>query len=84
VRATDFDGNEIKNLHTIYDIGLLDELIKYIEGKNYDRVASMRLTMYHFREIMYNDAYDDEDDQDPRYKNVESYFNRPKYQDYNS
>jgi hypothetical protein len=53
--AIDEDGNIIKNLHFIYDLGLIEELIEYGKYSNYDRVASLRISMYHERENMYKE-----------------------------
>lgn len=42
-RGKDEDGNQKLNLHTIYDIGLLDELIRYDpvdKNANFDRVSA--------------------------------------------
>jgi len=38
------------NLHYIYDLQLLDELIRYGNG-NYDRVSSMIVGMYHMKDL---------------------------------
>ena len=48
--STDDDKNEIKILHTLMDIGLLNELIKYNPEGNFDRVSSLMIGMYHQRE----------------------------------
>ena len=53
-RYTDEDGKETLNLHTIYDIGLLEELERYNpETGNFDRVAAFRIRMYHTKEMIY-------------------------------
>ena len=52
-RGIDSEGNQILNLHTIYNIGLLKELIEYNDNKNADRVAALRINMYYEREFIY-------------------------------
>lgn len=51
----DETGKILKNLHFIFDLGLLEELITYGKYKNYDRVASFRISMYHEQENMYKE-----------------------------
>ena len=53
VRHITEDGRQIKNLHFIYDIGLLEELIKYNPTDNFDRISSFRIGMYYERELLY-------------------------------
>jgi hypothetical protein len=49
------ETGEIKrNLDFIYSLGLISELIKYKKKGNFDRVASLRVNMYHERELEYN------------------------------
>lgn len=55
-RGIDLEGNEILNLHTIMDIGLLLELINYKDGINVDRVSSLRINMYYEREFIYKEV----------------------------
>lgn len=52
-RGKSEDSNNLLNLHLIYDIGLLQELIKYKRGGNFDRVSSLRIGMYYEREMLY-------------------------------
>lgn len=47
------DGKQLLNLHLIYDIGLLQELIKYKAKGNFDRVSCFRIGMYYEREMQY-------------------------------
>lgn len=48
---TDENGNLILNLHKIYDINLLQELVRYDRNNgNFDRVSAMLVGMYHRRE----------------------------------
>lgn len=53
VRHVTEDGRQIKNLHYIYDLGLLEELIKYNPTDNFDRISSFRIGMYYERELLY-------------------------------
>lgn len=55
VRKTLPDGKEILNLHTIFDLGLLEELSQYNLEKNCDRVSAIRIGMYHQQELLYNE-----------------------------
>lgn len=58
-RRIDENGNITYNYQTIYDIGLLEELIRYnpdnVKKKkgNYDRISAMRVLMYHRKEAVY-------------------------------
>jgi len=44
-RGTKEDGTKILNLHVIYSIGLLEELIRYNRVDNFDRVMALFLLM---------------------------------------
>lgn len=46
------------NLHYIYDIALLDELIKYDDDGNFDRISALRVGMY-FLKDSYRKAFED-------------------------
>lgn len=50
-RSADEDGNVRLNLHEIYDVGLLQELIKFNHKGNFDRVMAFMIGMYHTREL---------------------------------
>ena len=50
-RSKDEKGNQILNMHKIYDLGLLQELIKFNHKGNFDRVMSLMIGMYHTREL---------------------------------
>ena len=50
-RSSDEDGNIRLNLHEIYDVGLLQELIKFNHKGNFDRVMAFMIGMYHTREL---------------------------------
>ena len=47
VRGTDGDGLERLNLHMIYSMPLVEELIRYNDTGNFDRVISFMLTNLH-------------------------------------
>ena len=51
VRRTDEDGNKLLNLHKIYDLAFLTELIKFNHHGNFDRVMAFMIAMYHTREL---------------------------------
>ena len=50
-RSTDEDGKVTLNLHKIYDLALLQELIKFNHKGNFDRVMALMIGMYHTREL---------------------------------
>ena len=50
-RSSDEDGNIRLNLHEIYDVGLLQELIKFNHKGNFDRAMAFMIGMYHTREL---------------------------------
>jgi len=50
-RHTDEKGNTTLNLHRIYDPALLQELIKFNQKGNFDRVMAFMVGMYHTREL---------------------------------
>ena len=50
-RSTDENGKVRLNLHEIYDVGLLQELIKFNHRGNFDRVMAFMVGMYHTREL---------------------------------
>lgn len=45
------DGQQMKILHTILDLGLLEELIKFSWDGNFDRVSSLLVGMFFMREL---------------------------------
>ena len=49
-RDVDENGSTILNLETIYDPGLLEELIKYNRKGNFDRVMSFMMLMFQIEE----------------------------------
>ena len=51
VRSTDEDGVTVLNMHKIYDLALLQELIKFNHKGNFDRVMAFMVGMYHTREL---------------------------------
>jgi len=74
-RSISEDGKVLLNLHLIYDIGLLQELIKYKPGGNFDRVSSFRIGIYYEKELVYKGVHARSTE-----KKKNSMFNRPLYQ----
>lgn len=54
-RSVDEDGNILRNIHLIYDVELLKELLEYSStgSGNYDRVMAMIVCMYHIKERLH-------------------------------
>jgi hypothetical protein len=50
-RSKDEDGKVTLNLHKIYDLAFLQELIKFNHKGNFDRVMAFMIGMYHTREL---------------------------------
>lgn len=50
-RGISENGDKKYNLHYIYDLALLDELIKYNRSGNFDRVSAMMVGMFHLKEL---------------------------------
>ncbi len=50
-RSKNEDGTQILNLHKIYDLALLQELIKFNHKGNFDRVMAIMIGMYHTKEL---------------------------------
>ena len=73
-RGRQEDGMPKLNLHYIYDIALIDELIKYGKKGNFDRVSALLVGMFHMKDL-YNkeieEMYEESDD---------SFFNRRFFQ----
>lgn len=55
IRRTNPDGTDVLNLHTIFDLALLEELCNYNMDRNCDRVSALRIGMYHQQELLYNE-----------------------------
>ncbi len=49
-------GKEVLNLHTIKDLGLLQELCGYNPDGNFDRISALRIMVYHQQELLYNEV----------------------------
>jgi hypothetical protein len=45
------DGQTKLNLHYIYDLALVDELIKYNRHGNFDRVSAIMVGMFHLKDL---------------------------------
>lgn len=50
------DGRKKKVLHYIYDLALLQELLKFRQGGNFDRVKALMVGMYHQKEIFHKEV----------------------------
>ena len=50
-RSVNEDGTTVLNMHKIYDLALLQELIKFNHKGNFDRVMALMIGMYHTREL---------------------------------
>ena len=59
-RDIDENGSKILNLETIYDIGLLEELINYNRKGNFDRVMAFMMLMFQIEEEELDKEYGDE------------------------
>lgn len=57
-RGKDADGVQVLNVHKIYDIGLLDELLKFNQTGNFDRVMALMIGMYHNMELFNSEVQD--------------------------
>ncbi len=64
------NGQDILNLHYIYDTGLLNELLKWNAKGNFDRVSAMLVGMYDMKEVFFKDI-EEVTEADP-----ENFFNR--------
>jgi hypothetical protein len=51
-RSVDENGESKLNLHYIYDIGLIDELIKWDEKGNFDRASSLLVGMFYMMDLL--------------------------------
>lgn len=69
-RSTSADGTDILNLHYIYDEGLLNELLKWNKNGNFDRVSSLLVGMYDYKET------DHQEIQQALDENADDFFNR--------
>ena len=50
-RGKDENGGTKQNLHYVYDIALIDELIKYNRRGNFDRVSALMVGMFHLKDL---------------------------------
>jgi len=77
LRKRGFDletDRHVLNLHTIYEIELLQELLKYVNDKkkNFDRVSAMIVGMYALEELDFKNKAPQEE----KTVDEESFFNR--------
>lgn len=74
-RGFDANGNKLLNLHYIYSIGVLKELLKYDGKRNTDRVSTLIIGMFDIRETLYKGTVPDDPD---NYNEAEDdFFNNP-------
>lgn len=52
VVGIDQNGGEIWNLHYIYDLGLLDEILKFNSKGNFDRISAQIVKMFQLKEVL--------------------------------
>lgn len=50
-RGKSEEGDAKLNLHYIYDLALIDELIKYNKRGNFDRVSAIMVGMFHLKDL---------------------------------
>jgi len=55
-RSQTEDGSKILNLHHIYDLALLEELIKYNDKGNFDRVSALLVGMFYLVHMFNRDV----------------------------
>lgn len=72
-RGIDEYGNEKMNLHYIYDVGLLREMIKFNSKGNFDRLSTIFVGMMDVQEQF------DKEVQAIEKEDPDDYFNRKKY-----
>jgi len=71
-RGKDIHGNTILNLHLIYDLPILKELLKYDGSKNADRVSCLIIGMFDIKEALFKNQVPEK----PQV-NIDNYFNNP-------
>ena len=72
-RGKDVFGGDKLNLHYIYDVGLLEELLKWNVKGNFDRVSAMLIGMFDAKETFNKEI------KLPQKVNKNSFFNRPLF-----
>ena len=72
-RGVSESGEKKLNLHYIYDLALLDELIKYNRKGNFDRVSALLVGMFHLIALFNRTVEKAEELEDT---SNESFFNR--------
>lgn len=70
-RSIDENGNKLLNLHQIYDVGLIRELIKYNPKGNFDRISAMLVGMFFDKELTHKKIKQAQIEKDPN-----SFFER--------
>jgi hypothetical protein len=72
-RGVSESGEKKLNLHYIYDLALLDELIKYNRRGNFDRVSALLVGMFHLIALFNRTV---EQAEERSYTSNDSFFNR--------
>lgn len=70
-RGRDEHGEQKLNLHYIYEIPLLDELIKYNHKGNFDRVSALKVGMFHLKALHNREVQESTMEEE-----TDSFFNR--------
>jgi hypothetical protein len=78
VRGIDEDGKDVLTIHRIYDLGVLQEMRKFNDVNNFDRLSALRIGMFMLKENQLMEI-EEEETQD---KN--SMFNRPLFADHSA
>ena len=73
-RGVDNNGNKVLNLHYIYDIGFLRELLKYDGKRNSDRTSAAIVGMFDIRETLHKHIVPETGQQD---EEDNDYFTNP-------
>ena len=81
VQDYDEEGNPVLALEQIYDIGLLEELIKYNRKGNFDRVMAFMMIMFQIQEdVLDHKTYEQKSD-DEKYafkRKLDSFYQKKK------
>jgi len=74
VRSVGESGEQVLNMHKIYDLALIQELIKFNHYGNFDRVMAFMVGMYHTRELYNSEVRETLDD-----RTVDKWFDQNYY-----
>lgn len=73
-RGVDLTGKKLLNLHYIYDVGVLRELLKYDGKRNADRVSALIVGMFDIKESIFKEVVPEIHTYNEQ---TNSYFNNP-------